>query len=344
MSESVDVIIVGAGMAGLSAARALSAAGKRVAVYDKARQVGGRMATRRFAEARFDTGAQFFTVTTEAFGTVVSRAYDDGVVAPWYQRPANRPDREPFTVWRGASGMTDLPKWMADQLPEGVSINREARVHSIGHDGASWHVVGDAFERCTAPHVIVTAPIPQAIALLPPEHRNSVPEALRDLAYHPCIALLVTLPVYPTALLNEHGTWRGHRSAIDWIADNGTKGIAPSDTERAVLTIHADPATSSRLYDERDAPIAAELLTLLNAELSAVGDGAVDIEAVVESAAWQIKRWRYAQPTSIWHTSSVPMAPGLWFAGDAFNGPRVEGAFLSGYRVAQEIVKHDDAP
>ena len=41
------VAVVGAGIAGLAAARRLAAAGVEVTVFDKARRPGGRLATRR---------------------------------------------------------------------------------------------------------------------------------------------------------------------------------------------------------------------------------------------------------------------------------------------------------
>ena len=44
MHES-DVVVVGAGLSGLTAARDLQEAGRRVVVVDKGRSVGGRLAT-----------------------------------------------------------------------------------------------------------------------------------------------------------------------------------------------------------------------------------------------------------------------------------------------------------
>ncbi len=41
-----EVAIVGAGIAGLSCATALAAAGRRVVLFDKGRRPGGRLATR----------------------------------------------------------------------------------------------------------------------------------------------------------------------------------------------------------------------------------------------------------------------------------------------------------
>jgi len=42
LSDSFDVIVIGAGVAGLNAARELSAAGRRVLVLEARSRVGGR--------------------------------------------------------------------------------------------------------------------------------------------------------------------------------------------------------------------------------------------------------------------------------------------------------------
>ena len=49
--------IVGAGICGLAAAAELAAAGREVAVFDKSRGIGGRLATRRVDAMSFDHGA-----------------------------------------------------------------------------------------------------------------------------------------------------------------------------------------------------------------------------------------------------------------------------------------------
>ena len=61
METKSDVLIVGAGLAGLLAANALQAAGQTVRVVEKARGVGGRLATWRLGPGRGDYGAQFFS-------------------------------------------------------------------------------------------------------------------------------------------------------------------------------------------------------------------------------------------------------------------------------------------
>mgnify|MGYP003336186047 FL=1 len=69
--QTADVLIIGAGMAGLTAAVELKRAGRRVLVLDKARGVGGRLASRRIDGATFDHGAQFITARDPRFAAVL---------------------------------------------------------------------------------------------------------------------------------------------------------------------------------------------------------------------------------------------------------------------------------
>ena len=58
--EIADLVVIGAGMAGLTVARGAVEAGLAVQMIDKGRGLGGRLATRR-AEGglRFDHGAHY---------------------------------------------------------------------------------------------------------------------------------------------------------------------------------------------------------------------------------------------------------------------------------------------
>ena len=77
------IVVVGAGISGLLAARSLHDAGHHVTVVDKGRSVGGRLATRRIDDARLDHGAQFFTVRDESFERIVAEWIRNGIVHDW---------------------------------------------------------------------------------------------------------------------------------------------------------------------------------------------------------------------------------------------------------------------
>ena len=57
----MKVAIIGAGIAGLTAARELVERGAQVKVFEKARGLGGRLSTKRLVWGKLDIGAQYFT-------------------------------------------------------------------------------------------------------------------------------------------------------------------------------------------------------------------------------------------------------------------------------------------
>ena len=125
--RAARVAVVGAGMAGLTAARTLAGAGLEVTLLDKSRGPSGRMATRRTAARAFDHGAQFFTVRDARFGRALQAT--QAPLAPWRatfvrvlsddgrQIGALPPDGE--TRWLPVPGMNALPKaWVAHWLAD----------------------------------------------------------------------------------------------------------------------------------------------------------------------------------------------------------------------------------
>jgi renalase len=122
------IAIIGAGMAGITAARTLIQAGHRVTVLEKSKGVGGRMATRRSEFGSFDHGAQYFTVRDVRFRSMMQWALGNApeVARPWAANAvrvldsqgrtleAALPSREPH--WVAQPGMNALVSHMAEPL------------------------------------------------------------------------------------------------------------------------------------------------------------------------------------------------------------------------------------
>ena len=127
-----DILIIGAGMAGLTCATELAAKGRDVRVLDKGRGPGGRMAARRAEVAGetvgFDHGAQYFTARDEGFKAAVAEWEVAGTAAKW---PAASEE-----AWVGKPGMNGPIKTMAERL----DVRWSTRALSILREGDVWHV------------------------------------------------------------------------------------------------------------------------------------------------------------------------------------------------------------
>lgn len=327
-----DVLIVGAGLSGLMAAQALRGHGLRLVLVDKGASVGGRMATRRIGPGQADHGAQFFTVRTPEFQTLVDDWLADDWVYPWStgfssgSLAADPPDGHPRYAARG--GMNALTKRLAQKIQPDADIRLKTRLTSLTPTLSTWQAMDADCCLYVSKALVVTPPVPQSLALLglaldklPASDR----EALQAITYAPCVAGLFW--VNGEVDLPEPGALQRPDAPVSWIADNRRKGISP---EATIITVHAGPDYSRALWEQPE----AQALAALQAELAArLKPGAAVVEA-------QLKRWRYALPTRTYAARYLMPAgvPPLAFAGDAFGGPRVEGAVLSGIEAGNAVV------
>lgn len=323
----MDTQIIGAGLSGLIAGHLLAEAGQTVRIVDKGRSVGGRLATRRIGPANLDHGAQFFTARSERFTATVDEWLAAGVIEEWCRGFDAAGDSYPR--FRAAGGMNQLAKHLRTNLPDTVEILTSHRASALIPLGDNYAISYDNGVRSPdeTTSVIITAPVPQALEVLD-SGGFRIPEdmsGLRDLRYHTVIALLATLdqtaPFGPAGALQ-----RPDDPFFTFSCDNGTKGISPTPA----ATFHAAHSISAELWDSSD----AEILTALQPHAEALLGQTRILEV-------QVKKWRYAGPVEPWPDRCAVLAttPGpVVMAGDAFGGPKVEGAFLSGVAAAEAVL------
>lgn len=301
------IVIIGAGMAGIACARALSDAGLRPVVVDKGRSPGGRMSTRRVDGFAFDHGAQFFTARGDAFRSVVRSAQAAGAVARW---DAAETDSQPRYV--GMPGMSGLVKHMAT----GLDVRCGVEVSQIERQAGTWLIVSDDI-RLEADIVVCTAPVHQSRALLASHGWDVV---LSRFDMEPCWALMLCVPEAPEIDVIT----QPEAGAFAWIARNDTKPGRTGGT----LVLHASPEWS-REHLEMSKDDAANQLLMHFRRL--VGSLATPIHLSAH-------RWRYAR------VSGTPRdvflyRGGIYAGGDWALGPRVECAFDSGNAIAKAILE-----
>ena len=328
-SKTDPILIIGAGMAGLSAARLLRDANLPVLVLDKGRGVGGRMATRRIGHGRVDHGAQFFTVRDRQFAQRVAEWQEAGVVSRWGQSFADAKGSllsSGHFRYQGIFGMTSVPKYLA----EGLDLQLQTRITAITREKNHWLVQSQSGKMFRGRALLLTPPVPQSLELLKAGHVSLPSDIGRELDrvdYDPCLALLAVFA--GPSRLPAPGGLRFSEDPIAWMADNYQKGISP---DAHTVTIHATPDYSRRHWQSDASDVAGKLL------------GAAGPWLHSELLDWRIHRWRFSQPVATYPEQALflPGPPPLVFAGDAFGGPRVEGAALSGYAAARILLAARD--
>jgi len=308
----VRVVVVGAGVSGLTAAQRLTTAGHDVLVFDKGRSSGGRCATRRIGTAVFDHGAQFFTVRSDTFEQMVHGWLAAGVAREWCRGFG---DGDGHPRYCGVGGMTSITKHVAN----GLRVRYSSMAFSLSRTATGWRVYMDDGSHHDAERVVLTCPIPQSMALLA-NTEIEVPDALRTIEYDKTIAALVV--VNGDSRVPAPGGVQQADETFSFIADNRQKGISPI----GALTFHCSAAFSEEHW-WYDATTTHD--EVMRRARSWIGDA-----TIVEH---QPKRWRMATPRTTW-PERCWSADGVTLAGDAFAGPKIEGAVLSGVAAAQCVV------
>jgi renalase len=294
----MNVVVVGAGIAGLACARELAAGGVRAQVHERGRVVGGRLASKRFDGRYADIGAAYFVADDPGFATLAGQWRARGLARPWTDTLAVYPG-EPTTGpmrWAAPGGLRSL----ATDLADGLDVRLGSELSAIPED---------------ADAVVLAMPGPQALRLDPPA---AVADAARAQVWEPVLAAVCTYPkrVWP----QMHGAFVNDHPVLATIFDDGDR----RGDDAPVLVAHSTAGFArTRLAD----PAAA-----------AGGQGAAvnEVLGVGEQPEVRVHRWTYAQPTP--GTPSYATDGRVWLAGDAFGKPRVQTAWLSGRAVARAIL------
>ncbi len=318
---SSKIVIVGAGLAGMSAAAELIKHNKNVLVIEKAKDIGGRLAGTQIRNALFDKGAQFMTARDERFKKQIDNWVKRGLAKEWYRTLNDETENHPR--WRGSPDMRALVR----DLSIGVDVVTKARVSKLSHTRRYLEIELESGESIAAETVILTAPVPQCLEILKASSLNlsvETREQLEIITYEPCLALMAILD--SPSKIPEPGALKLKHEVIDWISDNHKKGISAVPS----VTIHASSNFSSRFFTKRSSVFERELLEIAKPWLGA---------PVVEH---KIHAWRYSKPRVIHEETFllINKSPTLIIAGDAFSGPRVEGAVISGLEAAQFILNN----
>ena len=314
-SITYDCILIGAGIAALSAAEQLRANGCNIVLLEKSRSPGGRMATRYMDGATLDHGAQFITARAAYLKQKLQQMVDTEQAVVWHSNRHGTPR------YRGEIGMRSISQWLGREIP----ILTQRTVTRLDYQADRWSVLCDSGETFHSRRVLATIPTPQLLTLLAssnyPDDTAHL-EALKAIVYAPTLALLAvlkepsTMPPPGILKLAEH-------PVLATITDNRVKGISA----RPALTLHSSLPFAQTHLEDLSTATADKLIQAAQAH----------IQFSIEN--WVLHRWRYAQCTQRHHEDYVRFRScPLWLAGDAFGNARLEQAALSGVKAAQSMI------
>ena len=321
------VAVIGAGIAGLSAARTLQDQGHRVTVFEKARGTGGRASTRRIGELAFDHGAQYFTARDPVFRRAVAAWQERGVVSVWHGRLGTVSDGRITPMSDGRERFVAVPGMsaLARHLASDLAVRTGVRAAPPERRDGRWHLRSDAGETLGAfDLLIVAAPAPQARDLLGPSAPKLADRAAA-VTYAPVWALMLSFASDPP--LPYDGLFFD-RCPIAWAARNSSKPGRRGNT----WVIHASPDWTRARLDVPAEAIAAELTSALATHAG------IDPTAVTGQTA---HRWLYSLAENPLDTGALWEPDlGLAVCGDWCLGARIEAAYLSGQAAAGRVLGH----
>lgn len=345
------IAIVGAGLAGLVAARELSRSGLAVEIFDKGRFAGGRLASRSRDTNQFDYGAQYFAVRDPRFARFLeplSTCRPEPIVVPWSAqifdisrqgRSVHQSSHERYvavpTMRALAQALIDLPletePGSEEMAAVQFSLRLSSRVSSISRSGnQSWLGFEDRSTAGPYDFVILNMPPQQCLPFL------GQSQTLHDLASSvemaPCWAVMLS---FASRLGTDVQAAFVEDYPCSWIACDSTKPGRPAG-ERWL--VHGSAAWSGRHLQAEPDWVLAELKGAL---LDCLGLDAAAAPAVIFSKA---HRWRYAIAVNPAAEGAglLDEEAGLALCGDWLVHNRVEGAVLSGLNCAERLLSLGD--
>ena len=326
----MTIAIIGAGVAGLTCAQKLVAAGREVRLFDKGRGPGGRLSTRRaqteLGEIRFDHGAQYFTASRSDFAIAIKDWAASGAVTAWRGRIAtNSADgswseiERQGTRWVGTPSMNQVVKHLA----AGIDVQWGCRASEVAGEPGAWVIqLEDGTQHGAFSHVVSAVPAEQVSPLF----ATLAPDLASHAVAVTSTACWTVMTAFESRVVTNWDGARPNAGPLAWVCRNTSK---PGRGEQEAWVLQATSDWSAKHLEDDPGRVADDLISAFGA--------LVETEAPVFKSA---HRWRYAFPTPSNGAAKAAFDPklGLGTCGDWHVSPNIEGAWISGKALAEHII------
>jgi len=347
--EAVDAIVVGAGVAGLTAARALAESGRTIVVLEARDRVGGRLLSVAGEDGAVDLGATWYWANEPRVRALISEMrmatheqyiFGDALYqdSRGVHRLAGNPIEGP--AWRVAEGMQELAAAMARTLPSGT-VHLNSPVSRIRVDDEDLMVEYENGSRRAA-HVVLALPPALAAACL--EFEPQLPDDLVRIASDTPVwmgAMTKVVMSYERAFWRDRGLAGAVMSHVgpmreihDMSGPDGTRpalfGFVPP-THPGSPTVTRDQVLEQlRLLFGVDAPVPTEVLIRDWRAERYTSPDAVESLGAYETYGHPVYGRAALDGRLHWaSTETAGEAPG-----------HIEGAIAAGTRAASAVLAH----
>ena len=199
---TVEVIVVGAGIAGLACARALADAGIAPLVVGGDRHVGGRCATRFVDDQPIDHGLAFFHGTDPGFFGALEEVEGATRLEGWPVRVEGKGapcQPRAFEAHERRLAFADGVRAFPEHLARGIDVRLATTIERLAFGDHDVNLVSEGGEGFAARTVVLALPVERAAALLAPvvEESPEIAAAGMLLALATSVPSLTVIAGYP---------------------------------------------------------------------------------------------------------------------------------------------------
>ena len=312
------IAIIGTGLSAIfSALHLRKNTDLEINLFDKARGLGGRLATRRAEDGKFDHGAQYFSIERISNLPEIQMLINEGVIN-------NIEDKD---IYFSPDGMTNIAK----KLLIDFNIFKEHKLVSIDKENENYKLFFENGSTFNSDYIIMSCPMPQSLEILNKskiDYDNNLIKDLEDLSYFPCIVVMIKSEIKLSNLEKHIGTDVDSKD-ISWIGDNYGKKVSSIEN---YYTIQCSPEFSyenfENDYDETNKKLKHEMEKIFGSNYQILSN----------------HKWRYSIPKNFYQGDNslvINEKDFLGLCGDIFTNGRFDGAITSGLSIADKFLKNE---